>query len=227
MSDEGESSSYRKGKPIRKDESSYKRKRTTMKEAQEDGKLLLACEFCPASNQKFYQSYPALYFHVREKHPGHTVTSAKSKNKNDPLAPVLKLKTILKANDPEREETERELIDLKQFLCLTLSQSFARKRLVDLNQIGERAAGKHMGRVASESFKLAQHLNYPEEPYREAEKGEIFREYFTKIAPISFGKDIVRYFAKNVEFSSKLYFQVILMESLDQCLIDKAKLRDL
>lgn len=51
-----------RGRGIGKD---YKRKRTTMKTAHEEGKAVLACEFCPPSRRKSYLSYPALYYHVR------------------------------------------------------------------------------------------------------------------------------------------------------------------
>jgi hypothetical protein len=75
---ENEDSSYGKAKPIKKD---YKRKRAKKEEAELEGKLVLVCEFCPKGKEKKYLSYPALYFHVREKHPGESVTSSKAKDK--------------------------------------------------------------------------------------------------------------------------------------------------
>lgn len=43
---------------------------------------------------------------------------------------------------------------------------------------------------------------------------------------MNFGADIIRLYAKDEELSSKIYFQVVLMECLDQSLIDRTILGD-
>jgi hypothetical protein len=68
---------------------------------------------------------------------------------------------------------------------------------------------------------MSQNLGISQENYSQAEKGEIFRYYYTKIFPISFGINVVRYFSKNVDIAAKLHLQMILLECLDQSLIDK------
>jgi hypothetical protein len=191
---------------------------------------MLACEFCPESRRKTYLSYPALYYHVREKHPGKTVSSAKgrqrSRQPSEPAPVVLKLKTILKGEDPEREEIERELINLKQFLCMKLSEQFLAKKMVEFSQLGVRGADKHMSEVRERALRLADEMRFRRESFAEAEGGEIFRVYFTRICPVSFGRDLVRYFGKRVELAAKLHLQAVLLEAIDQCLIDRAQLRD-
>lgn len=94
-----------------------------MKEAKQEGKMTIECEFCPPNKRKIYLSYPALYFHVNGKHKGCKVTSAKAKEKaksSNQTAPVLKMKTMLKPSDPERELIQRELLDIKLYLCYKL-----------------------------------------------------------------------------------------------------------
>ena len=57
-------------------------------------------------------------------------------------APILKLSSMLKPNDPEKEEIERELIDIKQLLCLHVGMDFISKKLIEKYQVGERGGEK-------------------------------------------------------------------------------------
>ncbi len=56
--------------------------------------------------------------------------------------PILKMKTMLKPSDPEKEEIERELIDIKQILCLQIGMSLLSNKLLEKDQIGERSGQK-------------------------------------------------------------------------------------
>lgn len=139
---------------------------------------------------------------------------------------MLKLKSILRAGDQDREEVERELFDIKQFLCYRLSEGLLARQLVEFGQLGERGGERHMAAVRERAARLADELRLKREVLEEAERGEIFREYFTRIAPLSFGSDAVRYLAKNAEVAAKVHLQAVLLEAVDQCLIDRPQLRD-
>jgi len=68
---------------------------------------------------------------------------------------VLKLKSILKANDPEREEIERELFDIKQLLCFKLSETFIGNSLLEYGHIGEKNTEGSLGKVRELAMKKA------------------------------------------------------------------------
>lgn len=57
---------------------------------------------------------------MKDKHPGENISSAKTKERPTMNTPILKLNSMLKPSDPEKEEIERELIDIKQLLCLQM-----------------------------------------------------------------------------------------------------------
>lgn len=61
--------------------------------------------------------------------------------------PILKMKTMLKPSDPEKEEIERELIDIKQILCLQIGMNLLSNKLLEKDQIGERSGQKFYAEV--------------------------------------------------------------------------------
>lgn len=111
-------------------------------------------------------------------------------------------------------------------LGLHLTTALYDQKLVTFNNVGEKDTERLMGEVTNSAVDLSNRLGFNFEHFKEAERGEIFREYYTKIFPVNFGADIIRLYAKDKELSSKIYFQIVLMECFDQCLIDRTILRE-
>lgn len=55
-----------------------------------------------------------------------------------------------------------------------------------------------MGEIRERALRLADEVRFRRESFLDAEKGEIFKFYYTRISPVCFGRDLVRYFGKRV-----------------------------
>lgn len=109
-----------------------KGKRTSRVEAEKEGRILHPCSNC----SKIYQSYPALYTHVKSKHPGLHISSANPDKK--PSIPVHKLSGILKSSNEERDNLERRLINHLNYVNIELQKEFVKYQMIELALLGGR-----------------------------------------------------------------------------------------
>jgi hypothetical protein len=195
-----------------------KGKRTSRVEAEKGGRVLHPCESCA----KVYQSYPALYTHVKAKHPGLQISSANPDKR--PSVPVHKLSGILKSANEERDALERRLFNHLNYVNIGLQREFVRSQSIELALLGGRVAPETMDRVRERGRRQGADCGVVDVILEEG-MNEISREHFGLTGPISFGATVLAFYCRNEDTAGKLWLQLALIGARDLDLVSEEKLK--